>query len=108
MSVGLAGSAINTKAANCCTDGPIYHPITPLLLGFIVLYMYLNDFNLSSVVRTMSTFLVIVVTADVIRLNYRPFEIFYESVLGFLMREAEKVSSVARRSEPNKTVRPHS
>jgi hypothetical protein len=58
--------------------------------------MYLNDFNLSSVVRTMSTFLVIVVTADVIRLNYRPFETFYESVLGFLMREAEKVSSAQR------------
>lgn len=52
--------------------------------------MYLSASDLAFVERLMSTFLCIVVTADIIRLNYHPFELFYESVLGFLMRESEK------------------
>lgn len=60
-----------------------------------MLYLYLSHHNLGAIVRGLSVFLVIVVTADVIRLNNAGFEKVYETVLGFLMREAEKVSSPA-------------
>ena len=35
--------------------------------------------------------MLIIVPADILRLNYPPFERTYERVLGFLMRESEKV-----------------
>lgn len=59
-------------------------------IGFMVLTLYLSYQSLEDVVNGLSIFLAIVITADVIRLNYPPFERFYERVLGFLMREAEK------------------
>lgn len=62
-------------------------------LGFLVLYLYLSHHNLGAIVRGLSIFLGIVITADVIRLNNPAFERIYEAVLGFLMREAEKVSA---------------
>jgi hypothetical protein len=58
-----------------------------------VLYLYLWDIDLTKIVRNLSIFLGIVVTADIIRLNIGSFETFYEMVLGFLMRESEKVSN---------------
>lgn len=84
--------------ASVAADSPSFHKLTvscpllaPHLAGFLVLYLYLSFQDLSSIVRGLSIFLAIVVTADVIRLNNAAFEKFYESVLGFLMREAEKV-----------------
>jgi len=64
--------------------------------------MYTNDIDLHKIVRGLSIFLGIVITADVIRLNYKPFEKVYESVLGILMREAEKVSRILDEREENK------
>jgi hypothetical protein len=58
----------------------------------MVLYLYLWDIDLTKTIRALSIALGIIVTADVIRLNSPPFEKFYESVLGPLMRESEKVS----------------
>lgn len=60
-------------------------------IGFLVLYLYLWDINLSTIVRNLSIFLGIVITADVLRLNIAAFETIYEAVLGFLMRDSEKV-----------------
>lgn len=59
-------------------------------IGFIVLHLYLSGTDLDVIVRNLSYFLGIVVTADVIRLNNADFEWLYEKVLGFLMRESEK------------------
>ncbi|KAK0553589.1 Diacylglycerol kinase [Tilletia horrida] len=59
-------------------------------IGFLVLHLYLSHADLDAIVRGLSYFLGVVVTADVIRLNYAPFERLYEKVLGFLMRETEK------------------
>jgi len=59
-------------------------------IGFIVLYLYLSGTDLNVIVRNLSYFLGVVVTADVIRLNNDDFEKIYEKVLGFLMRESEK------------------
>ncbi|PWN42484.1 hypothetical protein IE81DRAFT_366599 [Ceraceosorus guamensis] len=59
-------------------------------IGFWVLWAYLTHIPKEDIIRNMAIFLSVVVTADVIRLNYPPFETLYEQVLGFLMREAEK------------------
>lgn len=59
-------------------------------IGFMALYCYVSGASLDNVVRNLSVFLGIVVTADVIRLNNTSFERTYEKVLGFLMRESEK------------------
>ncbi|KAN0059610.1 Diacylglycerol kinase [Thecaphora frezii] len=59
-------------------------------IGGLVLYLYLNHVDLDVIVRNLSYFLAIVVTADVIRLNNAHFEAFYETLLGFLMRDSEK------------------
>ncbi|PWY99135.1 hypothetical protein BCV70DRAFT_212499 [Testicularia cyperi] len=59
-------------------------------IGFIVLYLYTSGTDLNVIVRNLSYFLGIVVSADVIRLNNADFEWLYERVLGFLMRESEK------------------
>lgn len=59
-------------------------------IGFMALYCYVSGASLDNVVRNLSIFLGIVVTADVIRLNNSSFERTYEKVLGFLMRESEK------------------
>ncbi|KAE8225999.1 hypothetical protein CF319_g1353 [Tilletia indica] len=59
-------------------------------IGFLVLHLYLSHSDIDSIVRGLSLFLGVVVTADVLRLNYAPFERIYEKTLGFLMRESEK------------------
>ncbi|KDN36013.1 hypothetical protein K437DRAFT_64083 [Tilletiaria anomala UBC 951] len=59
-------------------------------IGFLVLYLYLCHHPLDKIVTGLTRFLGVVVTADVIRLNWPAFERIYESVLGFLMRESEK------------------
>lgn len=59
-------------------------------IGFAVLYLYVSDTDLTIIVRNLSYFLGVVVTADVLRLNIPSFEWLYEKVLGFLMRESEK------------------
>jgi diacylglycerol kinase (CTP) len=38
--------------------------------------------------------MLVIVPADVLRLHYPPFERSYERVLGFLMRESEKVRHI--------------
>jgi len=42
-------------------------------------------------VVVLSSAMLVIVPADVLRLNYPPFERAYEKVVGFLMRESEKV-----------------
>ncbi|CDU25164.1 related to HSD1-ER membrane protein [Sporisorium scitamineum] len=59
-------------------------------IGFMVLHCYLSHIDLHVIIRNLSYFLGIVVTADVIRLNNDHFEKIYERVLGFLMRESER------------------
>lgn len=56
----------------------------------MVLHCYLSHIDLHVIIRNLSYFLGIVVTADVIRLNNDHFEKIYERVLGFLMRESER------------------
>jgi|SRR5712671_1413173 len=61
------------------------------LLGFLTLYLYASHGSPERVVVVLSSALLIIVPGDIIRLNYPSFERNYEKVLGFLMRESEKV-----------------
>ncbi len=56
----------------------------------IVLY-FLRPKDLSVVITPLSTALVIVTSADVLRLHHQGFAGSYERLLGCLMRESEKV-----------------
>ncbi|KAI0267376.1 hypothetical protein BC834DRAFT_75384 [Gloeopeniophorella convolvens] len=59
-------------------------------IGFLTLYLYTSRGSPERVVIYLSSALLIIIPADVLRLNYAPFERTYEKLLGFLMRESEK------------------
>lgn len=57
----------------------------------MTLYLYVSHGSARTVVVVLSTALVVIVPADLLRLNVPQFERVYEKFLGFLMRESEKV-----------------
>lgn len=57
----------------------------------MTLYLYASHGSPERVVVILSSAMLVIVPADLLRLNYPPFERTYEKVLGFLMRESEKV-----------------
>ncbi|KAH9000539.1 hypothetical protein EDB86DRAFT_3063773 [Lactarius hatsudake] len=59
-------------------------------IGFVTLYLYASHGSPERVVVLLSSAMLIIVPADILRLNYPPFARTYEKVLGFLMRESEK------------------
>lgn len=58
--------------------------------GFITLNLYKSDANAVLIAVHLSKALVVIWIADMLRFRSRRFSAFYESVLGFLMRESEK------------------
>lgn len=60
-------------------------------LGFVGLYLYISHKDVFTIVKALSTALVIITSADLMRFASRRFERTYEKLLGFLMRESEKV-----------------
>lgn len=62
-------------------------------IGFMTLYLYASHGSPERVVIMLSSAMLIIVPADILRLNFPPFERTYERVLGFLMRESEKKHS---------------
>ncbi|KAH9064586.1 hypothetical protein EDB87DRAFT_1598203 [Lactarius vividus] len=59
-------------------------------IGFVTLYLYASHGSPERVVVLLSSAMLVIVPADILRLNYPPFARTYEKVLGFLMRESEK------------------
>jgi diacylglycerol kinase (CTP) len=59
--------------------------------GFVTLYLYASHGSPERVVVILSSAMLVIVPADILRLNYPSFERTYEKMLGFLMRESEKV-----------------
>jgi diacylglycerol kinase (CTP) len=59
-------------------------------IGFVTLYLYASHGSPERVVVVLSSAMLIIVPADILRLNYPPFERTYERMVGFLMRESEK------------------
>lgn len=57
----------------------------------MTLYLYASHGSPERVVVILSSAMLVIVPADILRLNCPPFERAYEKVLGFLMRESEKV-----------------
>lgn len=70
---------------------PFFRLADSFISGFVTLYIYSCHVLPGRVVVVLSGALLIIVPADILRLNYPPFERTYEKVLGFLMRESEKV-----------------
>ncbi|KAI0799995.1 hypothetical protein C8Q74DRAFT_1444007 [Fomes fomentarius] len=62
-------------------------------IGFFTWYLYATNGNPRTVVYVLSLALLVVVPADIIRLNSNRFEWLFERALGFLMRESEKKST---------------
>jgi len=62
-------------------------------IGFVTLYLYASHGSPERVVVMLSSAMLIIVPADILRLNHPPFERSYEKVLGPLMRESEKKHS---------------
>lgn len=62
--------------------------------GFVGLYMYVTHKPVLPIVKALSTALVVITTADLLRFTSRRFARTYERLLGFLMRESEKVGSL--------------
>ena len=75
-------------------DPRLLDTCAPQYTGFLTLYLYLSHGSPRPVVTTLSMALGIIIPADVLRLNHTGFERVYEKVLGFLMRESEKVRAV--------------
>lgn len=84
--------------------GPLIHsahlssPLPPSVLlnehfalGFFTLYLYVSEGDVSRIVFVLWSSLCIIVPADILRLRWPAFERLYERMLGFLMRESEKV-----------------
>lgn len=82
----LNGSVVPASSKSWEIPRKIFHSS----IGFVVLHLYTSGTDLNIIVRNLSYFLGIVLTADVVRLNNNDFERLYEKVLGFLMRESEK------------------
>ena len=70
---------------------PVFRQANGLISGFVTLYLYTSHGSPERVVVMLSSAMLIIVPADMLRLNYPPFERTYEKALGFLMRESEKV-----------------
>jgi diacylglycerol kinase (CTP) len=73
---------------------PFFRLADGSISGFVTLYLYASHGSPERVVVVLSSALLIIVPADFLRLNYPPFERSYEKLLGFLMRESEKVRHV--------------
>lgn len=73
---------------------PFFWQADSFFSGFVTLYLYASHGSPGRVVAMLSSAMLIIVPADILRLNYPPFERSYERVVGFLMRESEKVRYV--------------
>jgi diacylglycerol kinase (CTP) len=70
----------------------------------VTLYLYASHGSPERVVVVLSSAMLIIVPADILRLNYPPFERTYERMVGFLMRESEKVHTPMTHTTPFCTV----
>lgn len=80
-----------TRSCGAHPRPPFFLLADGLIPGFVTLYLYASHGSPERVAIMVSSAMLIIVPADILRLNYPPFERTYEKVLGFLMRESEKV-----------------
>jgi diacylglycerol kinase (CTP) len=66
----------------------------------VTLYLYASHVSPQHVIVALSGSLLLLVPLDILRLHYPPFERSVEKVLGFLMRESEKVRHNPRLMPP--------
>ena len=59
--------------------------------GFFTLYLYISEGDARTIILVLWMALAVIVPADILRFKSRKFARLYEFLLGFLMRESEKV-----------------
>jgi len=64
-------------------------------LGFFTLYFYVSESPARYVIRGLWSSLCIIYPADLLRFRYPSFARLYERLLGFLMRNSEKVTNLS-------------
>ena len=89
-SIGMSRDFM-TPSWHSAARPPFFRLADNFISGFATLYLYASHCSPERVVVVLSSALLIIVPADILRLNYPPFERSYEKVVGFLMRESEKV-----------------
>ena len=89
-SIGMSRDFM-TSSWHSVARPPFFRLADSFISGFVTLYLYASHGSPERVVIVLSSALLIIVPADILRLNYPPFERSYEKVLGFLMRESERV-----------------
>jgi diacylglycerol kinase (CTP) len=71
--------------------GPRINRLLPKLTGFLVLYLHsLHPPTLLPLLLTLSTLLFIILSADILRSNSKPFNVLYIKLFGPLMRKSEE------------------
>jgi diacylglycerol kinase (CTP) len=93
-SIGMSRDFM-TPSLHSVARPPFFRLADCFISGFVTLYLYASHGSPERVVVVLSSALLIIVPADILRLNYPPFERSYEKVLGFLMRESERVRHVS-------------
>jgi diacylglycerol kinase (CTP) len=92
------GKSCDSRGIAAAPTPPVFWLADTLNSGFVTLYLYASHGSPERVVITLSSAMLIIVPADILRLNYPPFERTYERVLGSLMRESEKVRYITHLS----------
>lgn len=69
-------------------------PRLSTLLGFFTLYLYVSEGEVSKIIFVLWMALCVIVPADLLRFSSKRFARTYETYLGFLMRESERVRSL--------------
>jgi diacylglycerol kinase (CTP) len=59
--------------------------------GFFTLYLYVSEGHVRTIVLVLWMALAIIIPADLLRFRFKGFARTYENLLGFLMRESERV-----------------
>jgi len=85
-------SSIGIRHTSCC-----FYLLNLPFLGFFVIPLYTRGVTAQPVILVLSGALVIISAVDILRLNNPAFAKIYERVMGFLMRDSEKVcNSISR------------
>ncbi|KAF9522334.1 hypothetical protein CPB83DRAFT_116592 [Crepidotus variabilis] len=85
------GNSQVDKLKKAKTDFEIPRKVLHSSIGFLTLYLYASESDVSVVVRALWLALCVIVPADLLRFKSKWFARTYERYLGFLMRESEKV-----------------
>lgn len=85
------GNGVPSKVQVKKIDWEVPRKVLHSSIGFFTVYLYVSQGSPDRIIMVLWAALALVIApADLLRLNYPPFERLYERFLGFLMRDSEK------------------